>query len=307
MGVDEDAAADEPRIIHEFPRPSSTLLRPSLSEPLPTSLDLKLSTLWEAHYGSYPWPSARVLCWHIWGNRWTYFASGMLDVLELGSGVGSCGLLVALINRHIEQWLEARGRLDRSKTGNSWTVVLTDLAEPAHVLKNLRASADANGFNVTDSPVSIMPLKWGKELTWPSSSTPFKFDLILAADTFYDPPQFPDLLYTIAHTLKHHAKPDCVVLAAYQERSSKRDISVLLETYGLEGRVLDSRFGDDGIAWLEWQQVWKAREDNHGSGNETSSDESDSNESVGSVELGNTGVFSSIHLIQLRLRESRSI
>ncbi|KAI9011646.1 hypothetical protein DFJ74DRAFT_597752, partial [Hyaloraphidium curvatum] len=110
------------------------------------------------------------------------------------------------------------------------SVVLTDHPDPPRTLNALRQGLALNGFHDGDDRVSVMPLKWGSLL---DAAPARRFRLLIASDTFFAPRDFPGLLLTISHVLAHHSHPDAVCLSAYQERSSKRDISLLLELYGL--------------------------------------------------------------------------
>jgi predicted nicotinamide N-methyase len=300
--MDDDVSSDgiggdSRTLIHvQFPRPSWKLADATdASEgPLPSYLKLRFISSLDAHYSSYPWPSSHVLCWYLWSRRAEICSQGTIKVLELGSGVGVCGVLVALINRHVEKWL------DRRDAGSEWNVTLTDLASPSRILDNLRQTVSLNAFELSDPRISVEPLNWGEFLP-PSPNSTWKYDLLIASDVFYQPDLFPALLLTISHTLAHHAQPDAVVLTSYQERSSKRDIGVLLEAYGLEGRVLDWEFDEAGLKWVAWQRAMKEWDDRLQE-NEDEESDIDSSEIDLEDEVPSIGVYSSIVLLELRLK-----
>jgi predicted nicotinamide N-methyase len=170
-------------------------------------------------YGCYVWPSAMVLV--LWlARRQGDLLPGITDekvvasprILELGSGVGLVGLYLA-------------------KAWPNCFVTLSDSSRLSPlVLSNLHQSADIN--NINQMQVKILDLHWGLDRIDES------FDLIFGADVFYDPQHFYDLLSTVDELFKRN--PRCCFITSYQERSSKRSLTPLLEHFKFKGELIDT-------------------------------------------------------------------
>jgi predicted nicotinamide N-methyase len=183
---------------------------------LPDSLD--------PHYGQCLWPSSLVLSHFLARFHQDLCGEGMWiskvrvcanHVLELGCGKGLPSLVL--------------------KSFEPCHVVLTDLAEPPSVLQGVHQAMSMNSMHL-----SCFPLDWNGSIstiqqqsqhilsTFPSES-PL---LIMASDIFYDPSESQAIL-SLIDTLLSMAHPESVFLTAYQERSSKRSISHLLDIFSL--------------------------------------------------------------------------
>jgi len=118
-------------------------------------------------------------------------------------------------------------------------VILTDKHDNHEVLGSYTRVSEINGVQ---EKVSMLPLKWGLfdagffELP--------KLDAIIAADCFYDPKDFDNILATVFALMK--ANPSCVFVTVYQERSSRRSLQPLLLKWGMSCRAVEaSSFGFD--------------------------------------------------------------
>ncbi|TPX65720.1 hypothetical protein SpCBS45565_g04917 [Spizellomyces sp. 'palustris'] len=180
-----------------------------------------LHELLDPDYGSYLWPSALVLSAFVYWNAGRFFNK---QVLEVGCGTALPGLLAAKLGAK--------------------RVVLSDLPDAEHLLKNAQHAVHANQV---DDVCSVIGLRWGK---FPPLSDPsYLFDFILGADVFYEPRDFDDLIASVAYMLSQ-SRPSAKFITAYQERSSRRTVQPLLEKWNLRCRIVDKRrFGGWGEAW----------------------------------------------------------
>ncbi|KAH8554265.1 putative methyltransferase-domain-containing protein [Umbelopsis sp. PMI_123] len=186
------------------------------------SVHVKIQELLDPSYGSYIWPSALVLAEYVWKNR-LQFANRR--IIELGAGTALPSLILA--------------KYFRKKPIN---LIVTDIAP---ILPNIKANFELNDIPQSESTLWIRELVWGKfgnhgidnllvdvDTQWHNS-----IDWILGSDTFYDPVDFEKLLMTISYIIHRHNKK-AKFITAYQERSSKRSIHLLLDKWSLCCRLI---------------------------------------------------------------------
>eukprot|EP00732_Lithocolla_globosa_P004489 Lithocolla_globosa_v1_NODE_4164_length_1496_cov_2.805690.p1 type:complete len:184 gc:universal NODE_4164_length_1496_cov_2.805690:1413-862(-) len=147
-------------------------------------------------YGSFTWPSSRLLAEYLLENP---VRVASRRVLELGSGTSLPGLVAA-------------------KLGAS-EVTLTDA--DSKTLKNCRTMVELNQLK---DKVGVMKLEWGRYNPDFVQLATRGVDVILAADCFYDPASFENALVTVAYLFHKHPKAE--FLTVYQERSTRRSIQV---------------------------------------------------------------------------------
>ncbi|KAH9110787.1 hypothetical protein LEN26_008127 [Aphanomyces euteiches] len=152
--------------------------------------------------GYYVWPSAIVLASFLADN--TSLVVGK-RVLELGAGTSLPGLLAV-------------------KLGAAH-VTLTDKSELD--LSNARQSIELNGLDA--SLFSLRPLLWGDDFT-------DQVDILVAADCFYNPGDFEDVVATMACILERN--PGCAVITTYQLRSIYYTIQPSLTRWRLQAREI---------------------------------------------------------------------
>ena len=167
-------------------------------------------------YGTYTWPSAPVLGQYIWSNR--NLVSGKI-VLELGAGTSLSGIVA-------------------TKSGAS-KVYFTDSARYPSSLFNCKQTFE-NCFK--DCAAEVLELTWGEVGASLLQLGPV--DIIIGSDCFYDTSDFNDLLMTVSYILD--TNPSAEFWTAYQERSSDRNIGLLVKKWHLGGRRIPLEdFGAD--------------------------------------------------------------
>eukprot|EP00899_Mesostigma_viride_P015358 jgi/Mesvir1/23823/Mv10631-RA.1 len=155
-------------------------------------------------YGLYPWPSSLALGHYVWHQRQRFQGS---SVIELGAGTALPGLVAHAVGA-------AR-------------LVLTDKADEAAVLANVRANAELNHANC-----EVVGLSWGQFTTdLMSLLEKGPFDFILGADVLYDSADFDDLFATVTFFLQRC--PKAKFITAFQHRSGHHSIQFCLYKWGL--------------------------------------------------------------------------
>ena len=168
-------------------------------------LEIKIPELLQSGcYSFYTWPCAPILACFLWERRHALVGK---RVLELGSGTALPGILAAKCGAH---------------------VVLSDNCILPKSLAHIRKSCLAN--NLTPGhDIDVIGLSWGLLLN--SVFTLGPLDLIIAADCFYDPTVFEDIIVTIAFLLERN--PGAKFFFTYQERSADWSIEALLKKWKL--------------------------------------------------------------------------
>jgi predicted nicotinamide N-methyase len=170
-------------------------------------------------FGCYIWPSAIVLSSYIIKNKDIFDQKNSLD---LGSGVGLSGLVLASIGSN---------------------VILTDSQHNLDVMDNLKHSVK---FNNLSKNATVQSLDWGEFDKHETDLLSCKFDFIFGSDIFYNPCHFDSILATVFYVLKRN--PNACFITAYQERSSKRTLEPLLRHWGMVGKALEAPSIDEIIS-----------------------------------------------------------
>ncbi|KAG2180762.1 hypothetical protein INT44_003769 [Umbelopsis vinacea] len=225
--------------------------------------------LLDPSYGSYIWPSSLVLAEYVWKHRLQFANS---RIVELGAGTALPSLILAKF-------------FDRKPT----QLVVTDIAP---ILPNIIANFELNGIPRLESTLWVRELVWGKLgshgidtlLSDIDSQWHEKIDWILGSDTFYDPADFEKLLMTVSYIIQRHNK-NAKFITAYQERSSKRSIQLLLDKWSLTCRLIPKEsFGFIDARYIQDE--------------ESSSDDDSPNENVASVNI-KSGALASVFLLEI--------
>ncbi|XP_055851478.1 histone-arginine methyltransferase METTL23 [Episyrphus balteatus] len=168
------------------------------------SLEILIPELLQSGYSFYTWPCAPILAWFLWERRHSLVGK---RVLELGAGTALPGILAA-------------------KCGAQ--VVLSDNCILPKSLAHIRRACLANNL-VPGQSIDVIGLSWGLLLN--SVFNLGSLDLIIAADCFYDPGVFEDIVVTISFLLDRN--PEAKFIFTYQERSADWSIEALLKKWNL--------------------------------------------------------------------------
>lgn len=160
-------------------------------------------------YSFYTWPSASVLAWFLWVHRESFVNK---RILEIGCGTALPGILAAKLGAD---------------------VVLSDSCMLPSSLKHVKRCCEANGLQ-PGTDIEVVGLSWG--LLLKSVFELGQLDYIIAADCFYDPSVFEDILVTVSFLLNAGScdSSPTKFLFTYQERSSDWSIEHLLRKWNLE-------------------------------------------------------------------------
>lgn len=150
------------------------------------------------------------MAWYLWERR---NCLPGLHVLELGCGTALPGLLAA-------------------KCGAK--VTLTDNCIFAKTLAHIRRACSLNGL-IPGQSIEVLGVTWGLLLN--SLFSLDRVDLIIAADCFYDPTVFEDILVSISFLLEQNTAAKFIF--SYQERSADWSIEALLKKWQLCARQIN--------------------------------------------------------------------
>ncbi|KAM7360151.1 histone-arginine methyltransferase METTL23 [Cochliomyia hominivorax] len=167
-------------------------------------LEIKIPELLQSGYSFYTWPCAPILAWFLWERRHALVGK---RILELGAGTALPGILAA-------------------KCGAQ--VILSDNCILPKSLNHIRRSCTVNNLQ-PGQDIEVKGLSWGLLLN--SVFTIGPLDLIIAADCFYDPCVFEDIIVTVAFLLERN--PSAKFIFTYQERSADWSIEALLKKWKL--------------------------------------------------------------------------
>ncbi|XP_037822452.1 methyltransferase-like protein 23 [Lucilia sericata] len=173
------------------------------TEPL-EELEIKIPELLQSGYSFYTWPCAPILAWFLWERRHSLVGK---RILELGAGTALPGILAARCGAQ---------------------VVLTDNCILPKSLNHIRRSCAVNNLT-PGQDIEVKGLSWGLLLNSVFSLGPL--DLIIAADCFYDPSVFEDIIVTVSFLLDRN--PTAKFIFTYQERSADWSIEALLKKWKL--------------------------------------------------------------------------
>ncbi|XP_066935556.1 histone-arginine methyltransferase METTL23-like [Clytia hemisphaerica] len=172
------------------------------------TLDVIIPEKVDPQHGMFVWPSAPVLSKFIFNNQENFRDK---NVLELGAGTSLPGIVAAKIGAK---------------------VTLSDAKFYPNCLENCRQSCEVN--NLKTSMVNVIPLTWG--LVDEQILNLENVDAILGSDCFYDRKDFEDIIFTVSFLLNRN--PSCVFITAYQVRSEKYCLQMLLKKWGLIGKEI---------------------------------------------------------------------
>ncbi|XP_074596915.1 histone-arginine methyltransferase METTL23-like [Brevipalpus obovatus] len=177
-------------------------------------VSVRLKEMCDPDYGLFLWPSASVLARFLHHNRSEFRGK---KVLEIGGGIGACGLVAALIGSSV------------TITDRHSLLIKSDLIQQNAQLNNIPVSM------VADNPfgsVRVYPLTWGR---FPSDfgelSSDGKFDYIISSDCFYDPADFEDILVSVSFFLRSNL--NAIFYTSYQIRDANWNIECLLKRWNL--------------------------------------------------------------------------
>ena len=172
-------------------------------------LKIQLKEIENGSFGCYLWSSALVLTLFLHSNQ-SQFQNKR--ILELGAGVGLCGLYLAKLGAK---------------------VTLSDAGMFPQVLNNLKTVVDLNQVQ----NCIVKELTWGQFTNEAKIVLDVPYDYIIGSDLFYNSKDFESLIATVYYTLLK--SPGCKFITAYQERISSRCIDVLLVRWNLKAKQLD--------------------------------------------------------------------
>uniref|UniRef100_A0A1A9ZWX2 Methyltransferase-like protein 23 n=1 Tax=Glossina pallidipes TaxID=7398 RepID=A0A1A9ZWX2_GLOPL len=174
-------------------------------------LEIQIPELLQSGYSFYTWPCAPVLAWFLWERRGALVGK---RILELGAGTALPGILAA-------------------KCGAQ--VILSDNCILPKSLAHIQRSCEHNNL-VPGRDIRVIGLSWGLLLNSVFSLGPL--DIIIAADCFYDPSIFEDIIVTISFLLDRN--PSAKFIFTYQERSADWCIEALLKKWKLRAILINS-------------------------------------------------------------------
>ncbi|XP_037944935.1 methyltransferase-like protein 23 [Teleopsis dalmanni] len=168
------------------------------------NLEIKIPELLQGGYSFYTWPSASILAWFLWDRRQALTGK---YILELGAGTALPGILAAKCGAH---------------------VTLSDNCILPKSLAHTKKSCLTNNL-LPGQDIEVIGLSWGLLLS--SVFLIKNLDFIIAADCFYDPTVFEDIIVTVSFLLERN--PKAKFLFTYQERSTDWSIEALLKKWNL--------------------------------------------------------------------------
>ena len=208
------------------------------------------------------WPSGRLLAQALTSSFGIEYLNSLKQVtqdtekrnltcLELGSGLGVCGL--ALVS--------AFKSCRKSPTDDNITICLTDQGENAiELLKtNIEENHPPGSMNDDGSSssydISAESLVWGKTLKYKDRK---KFDIILGSDLLYN----THVSYApLICTMKQHLHPNGTVILGIRWRKPdlEREFFCMAESMGLYFElwnefIQDGEFGKRSICRLSWKE-----------------------------------------------------
>lgn len=151
---------------------------------------------------------------------------GASNILELGSGVGLVGLLLAA-DRGV--------RVTLSETRSAYCGATV-------TFENLRQNVESNRWNVAQNSggeVEVLELDWSQGL-----EEKHDFDLVIGSDILYEPHLFEDLLDVL------QAAADRAILVQNLARKGTQYFLQLCEQRCVAVRAVDVSHLDQGEMWL---------------------------------------------------------
>ncbi|OUM66369.1 hypothetical protein PIROE2DRAFT_28244, partial [Piromyces sp. E2] len=194
------------------------------------NVTISIQELVHPHFGCYLWPGSYVLASYIWNYRYKFVNA---TTIELGSGVSLPSLLIAKLKY---EYLQKQKQQSNSNNELSPTII-TDISNPRFILSNIQRE-----YNIF-----VEPLYWGihdtlvditqklKNISTVSNNN-YSIDYILAADNFFIPKDYEDILSTVSFIFRNY--PTAKFITTYQERSSQRTIQHLLDEWNMKASIV---------------------------------------------------------------------
>lgn len=155
--------------------------------------------------------------------------SQSVEIMELGSGLGTCGIALA----------HACASIDTSST-TSYKIVLTDRGDETIAL--LKENIDRNcTFANASKKISATshPLTWGNELPNDWSARTKKFKCIIGSDLLYNSRESYEPLL---HTIQQHLHPEGIVILSVRWRKPELE------------RVFFHKAEHLGVIFVNWKE-----------------------------------------------------
>jgi len=167
--------------------------------------------------GQVVWPAAEVLCKYVQHIACTGIEGDFQNKisLELGAGVGLCGLLLSNYCKH---------------------TVLTDHSE---VVMNILQDNISLNVSALENRVSSLQLTWGENLDRVLTQFPNKFDIILGSDVVFWKESIPALLRTAKELLSEHLHSRFILSYLQRSTSSERFLLEQACTYGFRWKEVN--------------------------------------------------------------------
>lgn len=231
---------------------------------LPDNITISIQELVHPHFGCYLWPGSYVLASYIWNYRYKFINA---TTIELGSGVSLPSLLIAKL-KHENYRMQKQ--LNNNNNKGLFPTVITDISNPRFILENVQKEVKLNAMQLNEKSsfyepimdndddivgeidniqynIFVEPLYWGildtlvtitEKLNWLSttSNENYTIDYILAADNFFIPKDYEDILATVSFIFRNY--PKAKFITTYQERSSQRTIQHLLDEWNMKATLI---------------------------------------------------------------------
>ncbi|ORX49677.1 hypothetical protein BCR36DRAFT_327967 [Piromyces finnis] len=241
----------------------------NINKLLPDNITISIRELVHPHFGCYLWPGSYVLASYIWNYRYKFVNA---TTIELGSGVSLPSLLIAKLKYEYIQKHECLNNKNSSISNKILSpTIITDISNPRFILSNIQKEVKQNNLRLNEQSsfyeidmeeennknidyltqynIFVEPLYWGihdtlveikqKLSNIPTSFTSnnnYKIDYILAADNFFIPKDYEDILSTVSIIFRNY--PNAKFITTYQERSSQRTIQHLLDEWNMKAVVV---------------------------------------------------------------------
>ncbi|KAG4084492.1 hypothetical protein H8356DRAFT_1744295 [Neocallimastix lanati (nom. inval.)] len=236
---------------------------------LPDNIIISIQELVHPHFGCYLWPGSYVLASYIWYYKYEFINK---TTLELGSGVSLPSLLLAKLKY---EYFKNRNK-KFTPINELPPTIITDISKPRFILTNIQKEVILNDMKLNENSsvndkieneidindncnsnndiqynIFVEPLYWGvldtlesiiqkinniNVATIPPNNNSYTIDYILAADNFFIPKDYEDILATISFIFRNY--PKAKFITTYQERSSQRTIQHLLDEWNMKASLI---------------------------------------------------------------------
>lgn len=192
------------------------------------------------------WRSSHYLCQHLVNEEAELLQdenNANLRVLEVGSGLGRCGLLA------------------HSLSHDNATTVLTD--GDTDTLKQLRQNV-SNNTSAGDDTITCKQLLWGeqhaKNYLSQQSDKKKHFDLILGSDLIYVQSVIRPLFETVRTLLCKHENAKFLMAHCSRREGNEVELSMVLDCAREEGFEYDTMVEDDDISLFSFRRKGEEKE-----------------------------------------------